>query len=79
MGRIRRPPSRKPHWSNRDRRPERHRLVCRRRVDRHRHLVSETETEHGIHRSHGVHGDTPYRVGLRNDLEKAGREGRRAS
>ena len=78
MGRIRRPPSRKPHRARRDRPPERHRLVCRRRMDRHRHLVRKAETEYGVLCSYRIYGDTPNRVGLRGDLEKAEEEGRRA-
>ena len=78
MGRIRCPPSREPHRPRRNRRPERHRLVYRCRMDRYRHLVSEAETEHGILRSHCIYGDTPYRVGLRGDLEEAKEEGGRA-
>jgi len=78
MGRIRRPPFRKPHRPRRNPRPERHRLVYRCRVDRHRHLVSEAETEHSILCSHRVYGHTPYRADLRGDLEKTEEEGRRA-
>ena len=44
MGRIRCPPPREPHRLRRHRSPERYRLVYRRSMDRHRHLVSETET-----------------------------------
>lgn len=75
MGRIWCHPAREPHRPHRNRRPERHRLVYRRRVDRHRDLVSETETEHGIFHSRCVYGDTPYRVDLRCNLDEAEEEG----
>lgn len=74
MDRIRRPPPRQSHRPRRHRRPERHRLVYRSRMDRHSHLVSETETEPGIHRRHRVYGHSSHRLDLRRDLEKTERE-----
>jgi len=78
MGWIRCRPSREPHRSHRDRGTERHRLVCRGRMDRRCHLVGETETEHGIHYRHCIHGYTSYRADLRGDLEKVEKGGRGA-
>jgi hypothetical protein len=73
MGRVRRPPPREPHRLHRDRSPERHRLVFRCRVDRHSHLVSETETEPSIRCRHRVYGHSSDCLDLRGLLEKAER------
>jgi len=75
MGRIRRHPPRESHRLRRDRAPERYRLVHRSRMDRHSHLVSEAETEHGILRRYRVYGNSPHRVDLRDDLEEVERDG----
>lgn len=76
MGRIRRPPFREPHRLNRDRSPEGHRLVLRCRMDRHSHLVSETETEHSLLCRRRVYSDPPDRVDIRGGLAEAERGGR---
>jgi len=76
MGRVRSPPSREPHRTHRNRGPERHRLVHRCRVDRHSHLVGQTETKPSLYRCHGIHGDPSHRVDLCRELETVEGEGR---
>ena len=78
MGRVRSPPSREPHRTRRDRGPEGHRLVCRRGMDRHCHLVGQTKAEPSLCRRHGIYGNPPYRVDLCRELEAVEREGRGA-